>query len=267
MGLLGFLSPVATEVPASEPSSLLEQHLCLCRRTESVGIDCGRGIWIVYSHKPRAGDIDVWPATELEVRKALRWSEEHLLQTIVEYLKTALCRTQQADYLLCRILNECERRLGRPISAHPFTDDVEAVLGREPLVKSATSVADPERIIAFLKDKYNLGDTVITGRAPYVAGEVARLLRPILAGLKRHPKFLYFEIDNEPSGNHQKTQGVSCRMDCTVIHARFAHTETPITLCVFSHCCPHDREEVFYILSTYHPKIIDYLQSHVSASG
>jgi len=267
MGLFDFLSSTAKGASTPEPTSLLEQHLCLCRKTKSVGIDCGPGIWIVCSHKPQAGNVDVWPASEREIREALGWSQEHLLQTVVEYLKTQHRRARQADYLLCRILNECERRLGQPVSAHPFTEDIEVVLGREPLVKSAISVADPEKIIAFLRDKYSLGDTVITGRAHDLAGEAARLLRPILAGLKRHSRFLYFEVDNEPLNDGRKAQAINCWLDYTVIHARFAHVDAPITLCVFSHSCPHDREDAYYILATHHPKIIDYLRSHAGMGG
>lgn len=145
MGLLHRLSPAASRVPTSAPASLLERHLCFCRRTRSIGIDRGPSISIVYSRKPQAQTIDPWPATELEVRKALWWSEERLLLTFIEYIKAHHCRAGEADYLLCRILNECEQRLGRPISQHPFKEDVEGVMGHEPLAKSLTSAARPRR--------------------------------------------------------------------------------------------------------------------------
>jgi len=267
MGLLNMLSPAASRVPASAPASLLERHLCFCRRTKFIGIDRGLSICIVHSRKPQAGDIDPWPATEFEICRSLRWSEERLLQTCIEYIKAHHSRAGEADHLLCRILNECEQRLGRPVSAHPFIDSVEEVLDRESLVKSLTSTAEPEAAIAVLKGKYGLGDTIVSGRARDVPGEVKRLLRPVLAGLARHTKFLCFEVDNESWNARQKTQGISCWLDYTVMHARFAQPQRPITLCVFSHSRPPDTEDTYYILATHHPKLIDYLRSHVRQAG
>ena len=267
MSLLNMLSPAASRMPASAPTSLLERHLCFCRRTKSVGIDRGLFICIIHSQKPQAGEIDPWPATELEVCRALRWSEERLLQTCIEYIKANHSRAGEADHLLCRILNECEHRLGQPLSAHPFIDSAEEVLGREALVKSLTSTDKPEAAISVLRDKYGLGDTVISGKAGDVLGEIKRLLRPVLAGLARHPKFLYFEVDNEPWDARQKTQGISSWLDYTVIHARFAQPQKSITFCIFRHSRPHDTEDTYYILATHHPKLIDYLRSHVKEAG
>ncbi len=263
MGLLNMLSPAASRVPASAPKSLLERHLCFCRRTRSVGIDRGLSISIVHSEKPQAGQIDPWPATELEVCKALRWPEERLLRTCIDYIKANYSRAGEADHLLCRIMNECEQRLGRPVSAHPFIDGAEGVLSRESLVKSLTSTDKPEAAISILRDKYGLGDTVIAGRTSDVSGEIRRLLRPVLAGLACHPKFLYFEVDNEPWNARQKTQGISSWLDYTVIHARFASPLKSITFCVFSHSRPQDTEGTYYILATHLPKLVDYLHSHM----
>jgi hypothetical protein len=267
MGLFNILSPAASRVPTSAPVSLLERHLCLCRRTKSVGIDRGLSICIIHAQKPQAGRIDPWPATEPEVCKALRWSEERLFLTCIEYIKAHYYRAGEADYLLCRILNECEHRLGQPISRHPFMESVEGVLGGESLVKSLTSAGEPETVIALLKDKYGLGDTVISGRAQDIPRQVDRLFRPILTALARHPKFLYFEVDNEPWSSRRRTRRVSCWLDYTVIHAHFAQRETRITLCVFSHGYPSDREDAYYILTTHHPKIIDYLRRHIKEPG
>jgi len=267
MSLLNRLSPAASRVPTSTPASLLERHLCFCRRTRSIGIDRGLSISIVYSRKPHADTIDPWPATELEVRKALRWSEERFLLTFLMHIQAHHYRAGEADYLLCRILNECEQRLGRPVSPHPFKESVEEVLGREPSVKSLTSTAEPETAIAVLKRKYGLGEAVIVGRARDIPGEVKRLLRPVLAGLARHSKFLCFEVDNESWNARQKTQGISCWLDYTVVHARFAQPQTPITFCVFSYSRSHDSQDTYYILVTHQPKIIDYLRSHMKEAG
>ncbi len=232
-----------------------------------MGIDRGLSISIVYSRKPQAQAIDPWPATELEVRRTLWWSEERLLLTFIEYIKAHYFRAGEADYLLCRILNECEQRLGRPMSAHPFISNAEDVLSREAFVKSLTSTAEPEAAIAVLKGKYGLGDAVISGRARDIPGEVRRLLRPVFAGLARHLKFLCFEVDNESWNARQKTQGISCWLDYTVIHARFAQPQRPITFCVFSHSHPRDGEDAYYILMTHQPKIIDYLRSRMKGTG
>jgi hypothetical protein len=267
MGLFNILSPAASRAPTSAPASLLERHLCFCRKTRSVGIDRGLSICIIHSQKPQAGRIDPWPVTEPEVCRVLRWPEERLLLTCIEYIKAHYYRAGEADHLLCKILNECEHRLGRPVSKHPFVENVEGVLGRESLVKSLTSAVEPEMVIALLRDKYGLSDTVISGRARDVPGEVDRLLRPILAGFARHSEFLYFEVDNELLAARNKTRGVSCWLDYTVVHAHFAHGRRPITLCVFSHSYPRDREDTYYILTTHHPKIIDYLRSHIKAPG
>jgi hypothetical protein len=232
-----------------------------------VGLDCGPGVWIVHSRKPQSGRIDPWPAAEREVRKALGWSEERLLQSVVDYIKRHHCRAGEADYLLCRILNECERRLGQPLSAHPFTEDIEVVLGRESLVKHMALAVDPAKTIATLKRRYALGDAVITGKARDITGEVVRLLRPVLAGFKRHSKFQCFEVDNEPWRGQPQVRETSCWLDYTVIHARFSNRDRPITLCVFSYSCPSDREDAYYILATHHPKMIEYLRSHVREGG
>lgn len=266
MGLFDFLSPAAPGASTPEPTSLLEQHLCLCRKTQSFGVDCGLGVWVVDSRKPRAGKTDMWPATEADVCQTLGWSQEQLLQSVEEHIKTRHVEVEPADYLLCRILNECERRLGQPVSLHPFTQDVEAVLGRESLVKAVMSAADVNGVVAFLKGRYGLGDTVITGRTGDITGEVTRLLRPILAGLRRHSQFLCFEVDNELSAESREMPGMNCRQDYTVIHARFMHRDVPITLCVFSHG-GGDREDArYYILATHHPKIVDYLRTHARSS-
>jgi Ni,Fe-hydrogenase III large subunit len=58
-----------------------------------------------------------------------------------------------------------------------------------------SSTADPEKIAAILKNRYHLGDTVIVGRARDITREAVRLLRPILAGFRRHSKSLYFGVD------------------------------------------------------------------------
>jgi hypothetical protein len=262
MSLLDFMATAMRRSPASPPGSLLERHLCFCTRTKSIGIDHGPAVWIMYSRKPHAGVTDWWPATEREVRRSLGWSEERFLQTLVQHIKAHHYLVGEADCLSCRILNECERRLNLPISRHPFEETAEGLLRREGLLKSINTAGDPAVATEILKRRYGLSDAIVSGRTNDAAGEIRRLLRPILMGFTRHPKFLYFEVDNEPWGARHQTHGISCWLHYTVIHTHFAPKGTPTTLCVFTSQPPDGKGDSCHILATQNQRVIDYLRSH-----